>query len=321
VLALPRFAQAGDMDPALSRLAFASGKGSCLAGGAQFCPDNEAFEQLVSELAVALSPIVTSPAASSGARGFYLGISTTATPIRSGERYWVRGTRGSSLSAEKNTNVDTALAFNRISVRKGLPFGLEIGSALGYGVGTSLWVLSGELRIVLFEGFRSGLGALPDVALRGSTQAMFGSSELSLRTHALDVTLSKPFVLAHSHRLTPLLALQALFVNARSGRIDLTPGTDAWKACAPDASQPMNGLLACSGDGTDLMNNASFRSISQTRVRLFVGAEERYSYLSVAATFGIDLAVPQLQTDVPGDDLPDHVMRQVSFHLACGLRY
>jgi hypothetical protein len=321
---LPARALAGDMDPALSRLQFAPGNGPCSKTQSGPCPDNEAFEQLASELSVALSPVVDQGAASSGARGFYVGISSTTTPIRDDARYWAKGTRGADPGASQNTSVDALSTWNRIDVRKGLPFGLEVGSSLGYGSATSLWVLAAEVRVVLFEGFHSGLGALPDVALRGVTQAMFGSSELSVHTNALDVTISKPFVLGNRQRLTPLLALQALFVSAHSGRIDLSPGSNAWSACVPDASKQQNGAqLSCSkaSGAPELDNDTTFRSVSQTRVRLFVGAEERYSWLSVAATLGFDLAVPRLQTDTPGDDLPAHLMRQISFQLACGLRY
>ena len=322
---LPVRARAGDMDPALSRLLYAPGQGSCTTptAGAP-CPDNESFEQLASELAVALSPVVDTGAAGLGVRGFYVGISSTATPIRASERYWAKGTRGSDPAASQNTNVDSLLAWNRIDVRKGLPLGMEVGASLGYGAGTSLWVMAAQLRVVLFEGFHSGLGALPDVALRGATQAMFGSSELSVYTQALDVTFSKPFVFASEHRLTPLLALQALFVSAHSGRVDLSPGTNAWSACAPDPARQTNGAqLSCSKPegAMELESDTTFRNVSNTRMRLFVGAEERYSLLSLVATIGFDLTVPGLQTQTAGEDLPSHVMRQISFHLACGVRY
>jgi hypothetical protein len=313
------------MDPALSRLVYAPGKGTCsMSVGSAPCPDDESFEHLASELAVALSPAVDGGAAGLGARGFYVGVSSTATPIRASERYWAKGTRGADPSDSQNDHVNALLAWNRIDVRKGLPFGLEVGASLGYGADTSLWVMSAQLRAVLFEGFRSGLGALPDVALRGATQVMFGSSELSVYTQVLDVTFSKPFVIATRHRLTPLLALQGLFMSAHSGRLDLTPGSNAWNACAPDAaSQPNGAQLSCSktAGAEELASATTFKNVSHARMRLFVGAEERYGWLSVALTLGFDLTVPSLQTEVAGEDLPSHVMRQISFHLACGVRY
>jgi hypothetical protein len=37
-------------------------------------------------------------------------------------------------------------------------------------------------------------------------------------------------------------------------------------------------------------------------------------------TLGLDLTVPELQTNIAGDG-PAGLMRQVSLHVACGLRY
>jgi hypothetical protein len=81
--------------------------------------------------------------------------------------------------------------------------------------------------------------------------------------------------------------------------------------------------LDCSGSAgpSELANNVTFRTIHQTRVRVFVGAEEHYRLLSVALTLGFDLTAPELQSESPGDAVPHDLLRQFSLHLACGLRY
>jgi hypothetical protein len=315
----PGVASAGGMDPTLSRLQQTVGKGGCLG---RVCPDDEAFEQLASELAETLAPAIHTGANTDGARGFYVGLSSTFTPIRSDQRYWALGTRGNDPSAARNPAVDSTLNWNRLEVRKGLPFGFEIGSSLGFGTDTALWVLSAELRVSLFEGFHSGLGALPDVALRAGTQTLLGSSELAISTQAFDLTISKPFVIAQVHRLTPLLALQALIVSARSGRIDLTPSKNAFTTCLPEAPSAPGSVTCGAADGaTELADNVRFRSLHQTRMRVFVGAEERYRMWSIAASFGIDVLVPGLRTEIAGSGLPSELMRQFSLHLAGGVRY
>jgi hypothetical protein len=315
------------MDPALSRLAYTGGNGPCPGGPAvqrpPLCPDNESFEHLATELAGTLALPVDQGAAALGARGFYLGLSSTMTTIRGDQRYWTRGTRGSDPAATRNVDVDSLLVWNRLDVRKGLPFGFEIGSSVGFGIDTSLWVLSAQLKLALFEGYRTGLGALPDIALRAGTQALVGSSELSISTQNLDITLSKPFVVLQQHIVTPLLALQLLFVSARSGVIDLSPGTNSFDACAPGASRGNGVALECTRPegAAELANNASFRTVNQTRVRLFLGAEERYQLLSLTASMGFDLTTPRLQNETPAETLPTDLMRQFSVHVACGLRY
>jgi len=312
------------MDPTLSRFRLEAGSGGCPEGGpASWCPDDESFEHLAAELAGGLAPSVGTGAAGAGARGFYVGLSTTATTLRSNQRYWARGTLGGGPEQDGNYQVDPLLMWNRLEVRKGLPFGFEVGSSVGFGTHTSLWVMSAELKVALFEGFRSNLGALPDVALRGVTQVLIGSSDLSLRTNAFDVTLSKPIVLAQQFVITPLLALQLLQVSAKSSVIDLTPAENAFSACAPGPGQPNGVELSCTDarGPRELANNRSFHNVRQTRVRIVIGAEQRYRLLSIALTAGFDLTTPGLAHETPGDELPRDLLRQFSLHLATGLRY
>lgn len=313
-------ARAGDMDPELSRLSVPAGAGTCPADGlARVCADNASFELLTSELAGALAPMVSSGAATGGARGFYLGLSSTVSTLRSSASYWARGTRGADSTAPKNAGVDALLSYHRLEARKGLPFGLEVGASAGFGLHTSLWVLAAEVKLALFEGFRSGLGALPDVALRAVTQAVVGSPQLSLQTQALDVILSKPLVLRQEHTLTPLLALQLLFVSAHSAAVDFTPQTSALSACAPNMSDPS---ASCPNVAEqDLYNTSTFRSVSRTRVRMFVGAQERYRMLSIALTLGLDLVAPPVPQATGDEPLPPNLLRQFSLQLAGGLRY
>jgi len=314
------------MDPALSRLRLPPGKGGCPESG-PFCPNNEAFERLVSDLGVAMAPTVGSGAAGLGLRGFSMRLSTSITPISG--RHWILGSAGPSAAANAfNPSPNSALTWNRIEVHKGLPFGIELGGALGHGFDTSLWTFSGELRVALFEGFHSGLGALPDVAVRGGYQSMAGSHDMSLQTLSFDVTLSKPYVVGGRHELTPLIALQTLFASAKTQPIDFTPDVSAWDECAPgltgsSTTPEIEPGRACTNTlgAADLMNTRRFASVHQTRIRLFLGLEERYGPFSGAFTFGIDLAAPERAADTTGDGMDDPLPHALTLHFALGLRY
>lgn len=323
--ARPERSLAESMDPELSRLRLPPGKGGCPGAGG-FCPNNEAFERIVSDLAVSMAPAVGGGAASLGVRGFSLRLSSSVTPISG--RHWVLGSAGPSAASDTfNPSPDGALTWNRIELHKGLPFGLEVGGSFGHGLDTSLWGLSAELRVALFEGFRSGLGALPDVAVRGAYQWMLGSREMSLRTIAFDVTLSKPYVVGGRHQLTPLIAMQALFANAKTQPIDLTPDISAFDDCAPQLGTAETPEIepghACSTSqgASDLENTVRFATVDQTRIRLFFGLEERYGPFSGAVTFGFDLVVPERTADTTGDGIDDPLARSVTLHFALGLRY
>jgi hypothetical protein len=329
VLLLPAAAFASDMDLALSRLHLSRGNGGCVTPDPSIvCADNAAFERLVSELSVTLAPAVNRGAASLGPRGFYVGVSSTGTPISPGERYWTRGTVGDVSGATANASPDALLVWNRLDVRKGLPFGFEIGSSLGQGIDTSMWLFAGELKWALFEGYHSGAGQLPDVAVRGTLQTTIGSRQLSLQTSTLDVTLSKPFVVGEHYKVTPFAALALLFVRATTGRIDLTPNVDVFSACGPQAKAGSTGttgdnsILQCTKKtSTDVANYAVFDPVSQMRTRMFMGLEASERFVTMSASLGFDLTTPQLSSHTASDGWTTGMVRQFSFHLAFGLRY
>jgi hypothetical protein len=320
----PERSLADDMDPELSRLRVAPGFGGCPAGG-PVCRNDEQFERLVSDLGVGVAPAVDGGAAALGLRGFSLELSMAFTPISG--RHWVAGSAGPDAPSHAyNPSPAGVLAWNRLEVRKGLPFGLEIGGVVGHGLDTSLWLLAGELRAALFEGYRSGLGALPDVAVRAVFQSLVGSPQMSLQTWSFDVTLSKPYVVAGRHRLTPLLALQALMVVAETQPIDLSPDRSAWDECAQPAPTSEDPVLpadtACASEsaGNDLQSTQRFDDVHQTRIRLFMGIEERYGPFTSALSLGLDLLVPQLHADV-ADDVDGDLPRALTLHFVLGVRY
>lgn len=313
---VPTIAFAGDMDPTLSRFRIPPGEGGCPDAGA-FCPNDEAFERLVSDLSVGIAPPVSGGAATLGLRGFSVHYSVAVTPI-SGQ-HWVAGTEGPDAAASgHNPSPSGALTWNRLELRKGLPFGLEIGGTVGHGFDSSLWLLGAEIRAALFEGYRSGLGALPDVAVRGVLQTLLGSPDMSLQTLTFDVTLSKLYVVAGRYRLTPLLALSALFTSAETEPIDLTPEVSAWEECR---AQPGEDRCATDSGANDLRNTVRFASLDQTRIRLFAGIEGEYSMFSTALTLGLDLTVPQRHSETANDGTGGDLRRSLTLHIALGLRY
>ena len=333
ILYCPERSLADDMDLELARLRVPPGKGGCPAGG-PFCPNDEAFERLVSDLGVGVAPAVDGGAASLGLRGFSIELSMSFTPISG--RHWILGSAGPDAATHAfNPSPDGMLTWNRLEVRKGLPFGLEVGGVVGHGLDTSLWLLAGEVRAALFEGYRSGLGALPDVAVRAVFQALVGSPQLSLHTWSFDVTLSKPYVVAGRHRLTPLLALQALMVNAETLPIDLTPDESAWDSCGqpaptappssddPDEPPVLPAGAACAPPmaAQDLQNTQRFADVHQTRIRVFLGIEERYGSFSSGLSLGLDLIVPQRHADTMGDGVDSELRRALTLHFVVGVRY
>lgn len=260
------------MDVSLSRLRVARGEAGCdPTPDARYCPDNELFERLVAELAVAAAPPVTSPAHGIGVKRFFVGLDATVTPIESDSDHWKLGTEGDGALERGNDSPAGALVWNRVELRKGLPLGFEVGSTFGQELGASLWSLGGQLRWTPFEGFASGWGRLPDVALRGAVTTAVGSDEVALTVYAADLVLSKPYLLVPGWHAAPLLGLQGLFVDASSDVVDLSPDGEA--------------------------NLVRFDDVSHARWRMVVGGQARWEALALALSLMLDVDAPELAAE------------------------
>lgn len=315
-------ARAEAMDPILSRLRIVGGRGGCdISAG--YCKDAERFERLVSELGVSLAPPLIMPAASDGPSGLGLALDMTLTNVDANASYWQSGT----------ISPDPVLIWTHATLRKGLPFGLEVGTTIGRGHSTSLWSLGLSLKWALFEGFRTGIGHLPDVALQATTTRSMGLDDLTLATHTVDLLFSKPLHVGRGYRIAPMLGAQLLFLEAESGSVDLTPGpddsgdddqtaaeVDAFEACRPGQPEAGKGVpLLCSGEGADFANNVQFDEVDQTRLRLFFGGQLQFGVWRFTTSFGLDLLAPELEAPRNDPMSGDGAMRrQVAFSLSAG---
>jgi hypothetical protein len=195
------------------------------------------------------------------------------------------------------------------------------------------------LKWALFEGFRSHLGRLPDVAIQGGYSRSVGSSQATIQIATFDLTLSKPFVVEHTWTISPLVGVQTLFVDVRSGVVDLTPGgvsadskppsADAFASCVPDANvdgpvqleppdvAPNGEPCSEPGAGGDFAHSVTFDPVSQIRVRAFAGAQLRYDLFLLQLALHYDLAAPGMAAPTRqhgGSELP----RQLAFNVALG---
>lgn len=315
------------MDPALGRLRLVGGQDGCTADPVSgYCPDDYLFERLAAELAVTLAPPLSAPARTVGPRGFAFGLDTTITPISGSEAFWSRGTEGAG-GAQVNQSPMGVMAWNRLTVRKGLPFGFELGASAAHAVNSSMYTLGVELKWALLEGFHSRAGAFPDLAVRGAVNKQLGSDQLSITVASIDVLFSKPLVLGAPWVLSPFFGVQTLLVRAESGVIDLTPEVNAFAECQPlPGHQPASpsgdpgATVVCTQDGSDFENNAVFQPVSQTRARLVLGGELSYEWFTMATSLAFDLIAPDVVANVSAGRDPSHA-RLFAFNFALGARY
>ncbi len=319
-------ARAQDMNIALSRLrieAVDAPDSPCMPQfggglGREFCADEDAYRRVMSDFAGAMIPPVLTPAGTRGVRGIYIGFESWLTGIGAGE-HWNRAVEGDGRDTDRTRSrlVDDVLAWGRLNVRKGLPFGFELGTNVGYLANTTYFTLGAEIRWSLFEGFREGVGWIPDVAIRGSVQTLIGDGELNVTVPSVDLIVSEPFVIANTVEVAPWVSAQVAFPFVDSELVDLSPETGAFMGCSPDPRTPDGSLGSpyCRGAGAELNQNVVFPSMRSTRVRVGGGLQIRYEWFTFLGSFTFDAMRPH-----EGDNsISNEVDRQWTVSIGGGL--
>ncbi len=347
---LPSVARADPMDLSLNRLSYYNDtpwqgggvnydparwrfNGGCgttataSAGGqgyAQCNPDNQLWADLVNQLGAALAPGLSAPAMTLGYGGFYVGYEMAITNLDASSDAWRRGTEGSvganvgSGTLARRDRPDTTAFVSRVHVRKGLPLGFELGTQVSHLHSSNIWSIGLDLRWSLFEGFRRGVGYLPDFALRAAVNTMVGQQQLNLTVVDLDAMISKRLTIGGHLRRTPFVGGQFLMIFGDSGVIDFTPTRSAYTECprqeiryVPDtramtdpnrSPSGLVGQLQCGGGGTgpaglpgdlnDTRNSSVFNAMRIYRTRFLAGLQLQWEIFTLSGEFSMDVAAP-----------------------------
>lgn len=139
------------------------------------------FEELAENLGAATHYKGVTPAEGLGIIGFDVGVVLSSTDI------------DSDLFDEASEGSFDGSSFNlaRIQLHKGLPFGLDIGASISQGIDNDATVLGAELRYNLLDG---GIVS-PSVGIRASYSQMEGIDDLDVNNAALELTVSKGFLM------------------------------------------------------------------------------------------------------------------------------
>ena len=322
LVALPAKAAADTMDPALNRLVHPLARG-CLAKGpdgtgafynprsgfSRCVPDDAAFAKLVAQYGFAVAPTAMRSARSTGFGGFEFSLEADYTKIDNNASYWREGTQGPQDPTTKrysveNRSPDSMLQLYSVKIRKGFPFGLELGGQVGYLAHTSIITGGADVRLSLLEGFRAHIpGIFPDVAVGGSVRTITGTEQLQLTVAGFDAQISKQIPIAGTVQLTPYVGYSWIRIFGDSGLVDFTPNTDALSACGyagpnlpgtAGAKAPYDGQPICkNGTAADFNNTVVFNPVRLTRHRLDFGLQLRIQVVKLAAHFITDLVNPE----------------------------
>lgn len=320
-LAATQTVKAAPLDFALPRLRVEPETSGCARGAGVYCPDQALFERLMLQFGTSLLSPIATPAATVGTRGFYVGVDTSITGVDNDQAQWRLGTQGDPRLAE-NKDASGVLTWNRVTARKGLPFGLEVDASLAQAASTQVWMLGVGVKWALVEGFHEGLGRLPDVAIRASLSSSAGARDANITLAAADLIFSKPFTLDRSWTVSPIVALQGAWLFADSDLVDLTPETDAFDACrpAPGHQLPGSGVppatVACRGEGLDYANTVAFRSVRHFLLRVSAGAEVRYRSFVIHGALSYGVLAPTADSETTR--LPS-LSRQLAANIGLGI--
>lgn len=347
-------ARADTMDPAIERLTlpvtYTDSNGAtnvlsdCALGGkfrgnltptfvAQCRPDNVAFAKLINQYGMAVAPTAMHSGRTTGFGGFHLSLEGAFTWIDKNADYLSRGTQGSQdpsndkQQSARNTGPAAALPVYSLKIRKGFPFGFEVGAQVGYMGSTNIITGGADVRLSLLEGFRKGvLGVLPDVAVGGGVRTITGTPQFNLTVASFDVQISKNLPIGDSNILIPYVGFQQLWILGDSGLIDTTPNTDALGYCGyvgpnvPGNADPnktntgnaggkqvYDGQPVCrrgnssgAGSALDFNNTFVFDRVRVARQRLLLGLHYRYEMVFLGAQFATEIKKPEDTKDLFG---------------------
>jgi len=322
-LAATQTVKAAPMDFALPRLRVEPDTAGCARGAEVFCPNNALFERLMLQFGASLVSPMTAPASTLGTRGFYVGVDTSVASIDNDQDQWRFGTQGDPRLAE-NKDASGVLTWNRVTARKGLPFGLEVDASLAQAASTQVWMLGVGLKWALVEGFHEGLGRLPDVAIRASLSSSAGARDANLSLVGVDLIFSKPFTFDGSWTVSPIAAVQGAWLFADSDLVDLTPETDAFDECRPAPGHQLPGAgvpaatVVCRGAGRDYANTAAFGSVRRFILRASAGAEIRYRSFVLHGALSYDVLAPTAESETTR--LP-RMSRQLAANVGLGIAF
>jgi hypothetical protein len=270
--------------------------------------DNVAFKRLISQYGFAFAPTGMYPARTTGYGGFQISLQASYTSIDADADYWKKGTQGpkdpnTGQYSIENKSPDSWLQYYNLNVRKGFPFGFELGANVGFMSHTTIVSGGVDVRWALLEGFRSSLlGILPDISIGAGVRTITNSPQFQLTVASGDAIASKPIPIADSSVLTPYIGYQFIRIFGDSGLIDATPNTDPLGYCnyqgqnvpgTPDSKPPYNGQPICSGAPPDDLNNTkTFERTRITRHRLIAGLSYRYEMVVLGGQFMTDIVDP-----------------------------
>ncbi|NTV49698.1 MAG: hypothetical protein HGB32_02625 [Geobacteraceae bacterium] len=156
------------------------------------------FKDLSKEAGAALGYRNMAPAAPLGLTGFDIGGEFSTISISKSSSYW---------NAAFQNDAPSYLVIPKLRVRKGLPFGIDVGAMYSYVPDSNIKLYGAELSKAILE----GSAATPAVGVRATYTKLAGVDDLALQTYGIDASVSKGFVF-----ITPYAGAGMMWINSEA---------------------------------------------------------------------------------------------------------
>jgi len=216
--------------------------------------DQNGFNHVVRDMAIAMAPKFLGPAATLGSLGFEIAYEMSWTDIVEDSDHW-------QTVIGDGQEPDSALTTMQVHIRKGLPFSLEIGGNLTHLFKSDLWGVGLDVKFAPIEGFRY----LPDLAFRANVNTVLGAGDIHMLLAGGDMIVSKEFGIAGLFRLAPYTGYNLVYVLGQSHQITFFP---------TESTDPCDGAESC----VHLFDN-----VSEVVHRGVVGLQFVAAYVSLGA--------------------------------------
>jgi len=162
-----------------------------------------AFNTLVEELGTAVAYNSVAPAEAMGITGFDAGVIVGGVELDSA--VWDQ--------VVSDGSAPSSLIVPKLIVRKGLPFGVDLGVSYTSVPDSNVSILGGEIRKALLEGST----VMPAVSLSLHASSLDGVDDLDVSTYGVDVGISKGFAM-----LTPYASIGQIWTEGSENTTLLT---------------------------------------------------------------------------------------------------
>jgi hypothetical protein len=182
----------------------------------------ERFERLVGELGLALTPVGGGPAFTTGVGGLEVALSADVALLHARQTFTDGVERAVWPAQGPAAGTRSGLVVPTLHVRKGMPFGFEVGTSLGVAAGTTYGVAGGHLKWALLE----GLHLVPDVAVQLFGNTGVGTGPLTLVTAGWEAGAAERWSLGDQVEVAAYGGLQRIGLAAATASIDFAPARE-----------------------------------------------------------------------------------------------